>query len=233
MRWFTTVTYESILNHFITKPQGPFCFDCGVVAESRPQFTPEQIADQYTKDPNFKVWFDGCLQILIGARQRDWVPQTVAKHSVVGMRSIMHMAFVSVDHVIKHYKTMNVDLATTSRRWSQIRDPEGNPTSGVLLKQGDLPSGMPFFLVELFSLNEISLREIYLAANETLDEGHAMRTREYLKDEDYKQRGVRVSGGALALTWSEFDSGSLDPLVRTLSGANTTWLCRTSVSFLL
>jgi hypothetical protein len=207
VKWFETVTYETMLDTFITKPKGPVCFECGCISESKMSETIESLAASYKTNAETRLWFESCRKVIRGVLARHWVPNTVGRSTIVGMKSTMQMVFVTTATIVRHYKADSIDVtALPSAKWYEASDPEGVRVQGILLKTSELPPGMPHFTVELFSLSEVVLQELFLNANETVDENHGNRVLDFMRTEECRRRGVRVAGSALALTWGQFDT---------------------------
>ncbi len=155
-RWFETVTFETMLHTFVTKPKGDLCYECGIICESKPLEAVTDLARLYKTEGDFKLWFESCRKVLRGAMERHWVPNSVSKNRVIGMKAIMHMVFVTTDNCVKFFKDSGIETIDLPlfKKLSTICDPEGERKTGFMLKQSQLPPGMPHFLIELFSLSE-------------------------------------------------------------------------------
>lgn len=210
MRWFEEVTVETTLKVYVTKPKGDLCWECGCICESRPSELPEVIADSYKKKPEYRMWFEGCRKILTGAAARDWRPNSVNRDVVVGMKCKADMCFVRLEHLTQFYKAQSIGLSDLGPEFSKppstVIDPEGVTQSGILLKPSALPVGLPFFSVELYSLSQVVLQDTFLGPTDALHELHGQFAQAWLKNDEFEKRGIRISGVANALCWSDFDA---------------------------
>lgn len=114
--------------------------------------------------------------------------------------------FVTAENLSKYYKShAALDLKPLTLKWAEIADPEGKPSTGIILKQGDLPAGIPHCSIQLYSRQEITLQDKFLADSESLHENQASATHAFLTDRELSERTLRVGAMGSLQSWSDFN----------------------------
>ena len=160
--------------------KGSWCWLCGTTAEAWPLMTAEALAERHRGTPPFRAEFTAARH---RAQRNQKQPgaaadMSVATRKTTGIRVAREVAFIELADAAAFFKQ---DMSRVSGlQIVRLPSPLGGQPEGIVVDMRDIPAGLAYSRVELFTTTVATLSDTVLAEGGSLRDGHAKDTWQFL-----------------------------------------------------
>ena len=127
---------------------GDMCESCALSLEAWPLASKDELKAKFASSAEFRrEMLKVRAGVCIAKRSQSWRAQEVRSDKEVGLRISARASFVTTETFKAVEKCFPVDVKVPTMR---LNGPDGEPLEGVMVREGSVPSGIPYYNLDFF-----------------------------------------------------------------------------------